>query len=671
MDDSNLDFSDLILPSYSQSWYELEDALYHPDRISVEDFQNLISNFDEKQFPAIEIILICASSVIKSKIEKFAEFWSLLNIKPDKLNRYSYLYDYLTSKGLIEGESQQTFNEFSKNDIKTAIYNDDVSFLSVLSIQPNFGTIEDMLLVDYAAACGSFNCYFYLKSGQQKISKKTLMAALLGGNESIIGDVLDSGIKLEKDFIKFAVIRHHDTIVNWILNEYQFKLPLIESLEFLKNPSLVYIVFCLKSKLCDYKIFRNYAYSMIYKGCDIIMRLLVDFGNLEIPIKTEIFEYSVKKGFPDLTKSLIDKLDNKYDYADQFNVAAKENHLDVMKVLLPKIVQIDRYGDDGTNPLLNSCGNGNYEMFMFLIENGSDITLTDNDNRTSLSYAVSGKNLEIIKYLLESGININTADKNGKTPLMYAVKTKDFELVKYLISIGAEINHILDNGLSAVSLSITYSNSDIFFYLSKTCHANLDHILDKSYLISAALEAKLFDVASYLIDIGVDVNKCDKNGLYPIFKAITCNNIDIFKTLYETVDDIYVHAPKNMNILHSAVSQGNKEIVEFIISQDFPLNDKNESGETALYISVENGFYDITEMLLENGVDVNAKDYQGYTPLMAAVKRKDEETIILLMRYGSDVNIISKRGDTAFSLANDEYIESLIKGDWLRPCLLI
>lgn len=54
-----------------------------------------------------------------------------------------------------------------------------------------------------------------------------------------------------------------------------------------------------------------------------------------------------------------------------------------------------------------------------MITSGSDVNLQDNDGRTALIWAISGKaTTTTIKLLLDAGANLNTQDKFGNTALI-------------------------------------------------------------------------------------------------------------------------------------------------------------------------------------------------------------------------------------------------------------
>ncbi|MGA2775841.1 MAG: ankyrin repeat domain-containing protein, partial [Candidatus Omnitrophota bacterium] len=72
---------------------------------------------------------------------------------------------------------------------------------------------------------------------------------------------------------------------------------------------------------------------------------------------------------------------------------------------------------------------------------------------------------------------------------------------------------------------------------------------------------------------------------------------------------------------------------------------------TALIFAATNGNKEIVELLLSKGADVNAKANNGETALMSTAETNKKEIVKLLLSKGADVNIKSDIGETALSKA--------------------
>jgi len=82
-------------------------------------------------------------------------------------------------------------------------------------------------------------------------------------------------------------------------------------------------------------------------------------------------------------------------------------------------VKFDRV--DSAYFLFNACKSGNKNVVKFLLNHGADLSVKDNNNETTISFASVSENEHLVKYLVKHGANINTKDKNGRVLLFYDV----------------------------------------------------------------------------------------------------------------------------------------------------------------------------------------------------------------------------------------------------------
>ena len=96
--------------------------------------------------------------------------------------------------------------------------------------------------------------------------------------------------------------------------------------------------------------------------------------------------------------------------------------------------------------------------------------------------------------------------------------------------------------------------------------------------------------------------------------------------------------------LHTATSQGNKEVAGLLIAEGAKMDSKTRQGWTALFMATLGSHKEIVELLISNGADVNAKNDKGWTPLdlvetvseedSPEVQAADKEIADLLREHG-------------------------------------
>lgn len=163
---------------------------------------------------------------------------------------------------------------------------------------------------------------------------------------------------------------------------------------------------------------------------------------------------------------------------------------------------------------------------------------------------------------------------------------------------------------------------------------------------------------------------CDRN----IFiEAVMSNDVEACRRLFSDIADSANPDKKALlwSALMSAVYEGHKAIVDMLLTTSDSggaymciVNDRSESGWTALMASSFWGYLDIAELLISKGANLNHRDFEGNTALIWAAIRGNLKVIQLLISHGADIDIRSNSGSHAS-------IEATRHGhcgvsDWLR-----
>ncbi|OAF66083.1 26S proteasome non-ATPase regulatory subunit 10 [Intoshia linei] len=92
------------------------------------------------------------------------------------------------------------------------------------------------------------------------------------------------------------------------------------------------------------------------------------------------------------------------------------------------------------------------------------------------------------------------------------------------------------------------------------------------------------------------------------------------------------------NALHWACSGNHIRIVDHLISSDININAKDDVGWTALMVATSVGSVPIVEYLIENGADVTIPDINGYQCIHVSISKHKPQIMQLLINSGADVN---------------------------------
>jgi ankyrin repeat protein len=89
----------------------------------------------------------------------------------------------------------------------------------------------------------------------------------------------------------------------------------------------------------------------------------------------------------------------------------------------------------------------------YLIENGANINILDNEEQTPLFHACQFDKREIAELLIKNGALIDTQDSDGESPLLIACRNGSIEIAKLLIDQGANLSIQDDDGESPLFLA--------------------------------------------------------------------------------------------------------------------------------------------------------------------------------------------------------------------------
>lgn len=347
---------------------------------------------------------------------------------------------------------------------------------------------------------------------------------------------------------------------------------------------------------------------------------------------------------------------------------------------------LDRFGDTA---LMMAARTGQPDAIRVLLEAGAEVNAAETwGGTTPLMWATAEHHAAAVKVLIEGGADVNAKTKfvgaaNGRgfegrapkadaadqkpedfasgwlTPLMFAAREGDLESARLLVSAGANANAIAGDGKNALALAIFNGN---------------------------------YEVASFLVDAGSDVNNADTQRFTPLFWAVDRRNMETAPNFpwMVTADPLplirkLLDAGANPNALVQntprarmregsprivfatplmrAAFAGDLELTRLLLSHGADPTIISNDGETMLSaacgLAFIQGYHrgkppaerlEVVKLLVDLGVDVNQADDYGITPLMAAANLGDTKIIQYLVDKGADLGAydLGKKNDGAF-----------------------
>jgi ankyrin repeat protein len=228
-------------------------------------------------------------------------------------------------------------------------------------------------------------------------------------------------------------------------------------------------------------------------------------------------------------------------------IAARDGHLDSVKLLVEAGADVNALAADGKNALGLAIFNGSYDIADYLVDAGSDVNQADAQRFTPLFWAVDRRNMEtapnfpwvvtddplpLIRKMLERGADPNwvvnstpRARMRGGSPrivfataIMRAAFSADLELVQLLLEHGAD-PHIKSSDNETTLEAAAGLGWVAGFHKDRP-------------------RADRLEIVKILIDMGADVNWQDNYGISPLMVAGNLGDIPIIQYLIDHGADL-------------------------------------------------------------------------------------------------------------------------------------
>ncbi|MBQ2645049.1 ankyrin repeat domain-containing protein [bacterium] len=156
--------------------------------------------------------------------------------------------------------------------------------------------------------------------------------------------------------------------------------------------------------------------------------------NLKSPLMAAIEAKSFETVFLLINVNASVKVSDENGYTP-LHYAVLNNQKEIVQTITSKFCDTEATDNEGNTPLFYSLGNK--EIMNILLRSGADINGINSEGKTVLHQAVIKNDYDSVKFLIENGANVNIKDQNDNTPIFYAVKNSD--IYTYLIESGAKI----------------------------------------------------------------------------------------------------------------------------------------------------------------------------------------------------------------------------------------
>eukprot|EP01091_Cochliopodium_minus_P000022 TRINITY_DN1001_c0_g3_i1.p1 TRINITY_DN1001_c0_g3~~TRINITY_DN1001_c0_g3_i1.p1 ORF type:complete len:886 (-),score=233.86 TRINITY_DN1001_c0_g3_i1:11-2626(-) len=302
--------------------------------------------------------------------------------------------------------------------------------------------------------------------------------------------------------------------------------------------------------------------------------------------------------------------------------------------------------------------NSSIDVLELLFSYGLDFNLKDSESECSpIHICCLNKNFAFVEQFLLKKVDVNSVGPFSKTPLVLSCeKETDYNLVNFLLEKGAtDIDFALQ-----ISCQKEEPNLDVIKLLCKKgANINITNFYGRTLLhFACSVVYSNQELVEYLYNIGVDVNKYDKNKRKCIFYSCQLStNPHTVKFLLEKIENVKEDDVFGQSLLHAICMNDKAHVDTFkmILEKDFEVNRQESNHKTPLHFLCENKNIDkeTVALLLENKANPNTLNCHGRSPLHDILLKPviNFEVLKLLVTYKANINTREKlSGKTALHL---------------------
>ena len=290
------------------------------------------------------------------------------------------------------------------------------------------------------------------------------------------------------------------------------------------------------------------------------------------------------------------------------------NDVDKIDMIL-KHPSFDKYKSDVYTAIFYSVAENNIVLFRKLIQLiDGDINIYDKKGRSLLVVAAIHSSGDIIDELLndpqfdpQKGQICQAFIESFSNPSQYHQAPAIPNMAFGNVPLNFFQLTVLNQGQIPNIITVIATMNRIYNYdfnHSKSIDFNeLNQIDEKSFFTSIRFHYdEVGDVSDFLLEHGVDPNKPDSNGVFPLEHAISIGSSDLVISLLnsERIDFSVFFGQSKMTYLHLAAMKGDGFILKLFLDKNvIDINSTDELGETPLMTACKARNIDIVDMLFQ------------------------------------------------------------------------
>ncbi|NXF09775.1 ANKK1 protein, partial [Smithornis capensis] len=217
--------------------------------------------------------------------------------------------------------------------------------------------------------------------------------------------------------------------------------------------------------------------------------------------------------------------------------------------------------------------------------------------------------------------------------------------------LSQELCQLQEHGLPLLHLMVIQGNvAKVKFLLS--CRADVNSQLLCGYTpLAMAVQKRLPEICSLLMEHGADPNTADEDGWAPLHFAAQNGDDRMVRLLLDHQARVNAQEHDGWTPLHLAAQNNFENVARVLLSRQADPNTQEGDGKTALHVAACFGHVGLVKLLASQGADLEKKQKNHRTPLHVAVERGKFRVVHYLLKNGTCVNSLDQNHYSALHLA--------------------
>lgn len=312
--------------------------------------------------------------------------------------------------------------------------------------------------------------------------------------------------------------------------------------------------------------------------------------------------------------------------------AAANGQIDVSNSLLAASAQTETRNISGHTSLTLAAKSGSGSVVKYLLAAGAHVDAQDwCHSRTALSWAAEIGNEAIVETLLKSGWTVDLTDDKNRTPMSWAVMNGHANVVKLCLQWNASTeSKDADYGRTPLLWAIKQNHDAIIEILKKCSPLEINYGLPLQR--EPPFSPRLDDLQELFKTVNPDFDWRRNQGGELLIWTLESDREEDFKFVIEQGACPNARDSDGDSILAKAAFKGTLAMVEMLLEYDIEVDPEN--GSNPLSAAAEAGHVEIARLLVEKNVNLEVTDESGMTPLLYAACGGHEEHCVFAIESG-------------------------------------